>query len=73
MLHNVLEGPCLESFGIHVAAMAGFPEDVVREAKRKSDELEDTDPEHKSFGMCFFEELKFILVMVFTIIYLFVA
>jgi DNA mismatch repair protein MSH2 len=43
MLHTVLDGPCLESFGIHVAAMAGFPEDVVNEAKRKAEELEDTD------------------------------
>lgn len=50
MLHNILDGPCLESFGIHVAAMAGFPADVIREAKRKSDELEDTDPNHVALG-----------------------
>jgi DNA mismatch repair protein MutS len=43
MLHQVLEGPCSESFGIPVAAMAGFPEKVIKEAKRKSDCLEDPE------------------------------
>jgi DNA mismatch repair protein MSH2 len=43
MLHQVLDGPCLESFGIPVAAMAGFPESVLIEAKRKFDCLEDPE------------------------------
>jgi len=43
MLHNVMDGPCAESFGIHVAAMASFPDSVIREAKRKSDQLEDPE------------------------------
>jgi DNA mismatch repair protein MSH2 len=35
MLYDIRDGPCLESFGIPVAAMAGFPGDVIAEAKRK--------------------------------------
>lgn len=45
MLHTIQDGPCLESFGIHVAAMAGFPDEVVNEAKRKAEELENSDPD----------------------------
>ena len=40
MLYNVVDGPCLESFGINVAEMAGFPADVIHEAKRKIVELD---------------------------------
>ena len=40
MLYNLLDGPCTESFGINVAEMAGFPEDVIREAKRKIVDLD---------------------------------
>ena len=40
MLYDVRPGPCLESFGIPVAKMAGFPTEVVSEAKRKIEELE---------------------------------
>lgn len=43
MLHQVLDGPCLESFGIPVAAMAGFPKRVLTEAKRKFNCLEDPE------------------------------
>ncbi|RHY31344.1 hypothetical protein DYB32_003615 [Aphanomyces invadans] len=43
MVYEVRDGPCLESFGIHVAEMAGFPQSVVGLAKRKAKELEHFD------------------------------
>jgi len=40
LAYNVLNGPCLQSFGIDVAEMAGMVKSVVVEAKRKAKELE---------------------------------
>jgi DNA mismatch repair protein MSH2 len=41
LLYKLAPGVCDQSFGIHVARLADFPERVVRLARRRADELED--------------------------------
>jgi DNA mismatch repair protein MutS len=57
-LHNILEGPASKSYGIHVARIAGIPEDIRSAARKKLKELQSvelisTDNEERSEQLSF--------------------
>ena len=42
-LHNIVPGPATRSYGVHVAKLAGLPQEVIKRAGRILDQLESTN------------------------------
>ncbi|KAL6046764.1 MutS-like protein [Balamuthia mandrillaris] len=49
-LYKIMPGPCDKSFGINVAVITNFPDEVVKLAKQKAKELESFEEDSKGHG-----------------------
>ena len=56
-LHNIVNGPASKSYGIHVAKIAGVPDEIRKNARIKLKELESSEPNNNSEStqLSFFE------------------
>ena len=59
-LHNIVDGPASKSYGIHVARIAGVPEEIRKAARIKLRELEAGRPEMSSSSSSSGVQLSFI-------------
>ena len=50
-LHSVDEGPASQSYGLQVAALAGIPKNVLRQARHQLSKLEKADNESPQLGL----------------------
>jgi DNA mismatch repair protein MutS len=50
-MHQVKPGPASRSYGLQVAKLAGIPDKVIRQARRKLDELESQIRRHDQFDL----------------------
>ena len=59
-LHNIVDGPASKSYGIHVARIAGVPEEIRKAARIKLRELESGETSSKSSALSSGQQLSFI-------------
>jgi DNA mismatch repair protein MutS len=59
-LHNIVDGPASKSYGIHVARIAGVPEEIRKSARIKLRELESGEATSKAGTESVSEQLSFL-------------